>query len=96
MTIFEDFNKPFGIKNYINTCIEFFPPPLPNKFSLSDEEFVESYDLFQSSMDFNFEPIFIPPSEEITICELDVDNFELIPGSDKIISGKDFLKFQLQ
>ena len=96
MTTFEDFNKPFGIKNYINTCIEFFPPPLPNKFSLSDEEFVESYDLFQSSMDFNFEPIFIPPSEEITICELDEDNFELIPGSDKIISGKDFLKFQLQ
>ena len=96
MTTFENFNKPFGIKNYINTCIEFFPPPLPNKSSSSDEEFVESYDLFQSSMDFNFEPIFIPPSEEITICELDVDNFELIPGSDKIISGKDFLKFQLQ
>ena len=54
MTIFEEFNKPFGIKNYINTCIEFFPPPLPNKFSSSDEEFIESYDLFQSSMDFNF------------------------------------------
>ena len=41
MTIFRDSNKPFGIKNYINTCIEFFPVPLPNKFSLSDEEFVE-------------------------------------------------------
>ena len=96
MTKFEDFNKPFGIKNYINTCIEFFPPPLPNKSSISGEEYSESYDLFQSSMDSNFEPIFIPPSEEITICELDVDNFELIPGSDKIISGKEFLKFQLQ
>ena len=53
-----------------NTCIEFFPPPLPNKFSLSDQEFVEPYDLFQSSMDFNFEPIFIPPSKEITIFEI--------------------------
>ena len=53
ITTFEDFNKPFGVKNYINTCIEFFPSPLPNKFSSSDEEFSESYDLFQSSMDFN-------------------------------------------
>ena len=96
MSNLENYNKPFGVKNYLNTCVEFFPAPLSNKFSLKNEEFYEPYDLFQTSTDFNFEPIFIPPSGEITICELDLNSFELIPNTDKIISGKEFLKFQLQ
>ena len=96
MSDIEKFNKPFGIKNYLNTCVEFFPAPLPEKSMHSDEEFIEPSELFQNSRDHDFEPIFIPPSSDITICDLDLDSFELISDTDQTISGKEFLKFQLQ
>tara|TARA_A100001011_G_scaffold366194_1_gene418528 strand:- start:129 stop:953 length:825 start_codon:yes stop_codon:yes gene_type:complete len=97
MSDLEKFNKPFGIKNYINTCVEFFPAPLPEEDpEFGDEKFVEPIDLFQSSRGFDFEPIFIPPSGDITICDLDLDSFELVPDTDQTVSGKEFLKFQLQ
>ena len=58
MSDIEKFNKPFGIKNYLNTCVEFFPAPLPEKSMHSDEEFIEPSELFQNSRDHDFEPIF--------------------------------------
>lgn len=96
MSYLENYQKPFGVKNYLNTCVEFFPSPIPKKSTLMDIEFSEPYDLFQTSIDFNYEPIFILPPGEITICELDTDSFKLLDGTEKIISGKEFLKFQLQ
>ena len=97
MSNLEIFQKPFGVKNYLNTCVEFFNPPLPMKSSETDEEFYDAFDLFQqSSREGNFEPVFIPPEGDITICDLDTDHFELIPDTDQIVSGTDFLKFQLQ
>jgi len=96
MNTLEKHNKPFGVKDYLNTCVEFFPAPLPEKSSVSDEEYSEPYDLFQSSRDHDFEPIFLPPSGDMTICDLDLDSFELVPNTDQTISGKEFLKFQLQ
>lgn len=96
MSNLEIFEKPFGVKGYLNTCLEFFNSPLPTKSSESDDEFSDAFDLFQqSSREGNFEPIFIPPVGDITICDLDTENFEIIPDTDKIVSGKDFLKFQL-
>jgi len=89
-------NKPFGIKEYINTCVEFFHPPLPVKSIETDESYLNVLDLFQQSpRESEFEPIFIPPAGDVTICDLDTDHFELIPDTDQIVSGKDFLKFQL-
>ena len=96
MSDLEKLNKPFGIKNYLNTCVEFFPAPLPEEDMHSNEKFSEPSDLFQSSKDHDFEPIFIPPAGDITICDLDLDSFELVPDTDQTISGKEFLKFQLQ
>ena len=96
MNTLEKYNKPFGVKDYLNTCVEFFPAPLPEKSSVSDEEYSEPYELFQSSRDHGFEPIFLPPSGDMIICDLDLDSFELVPNTDQTISGKEFLKFQLQ
>ena len=87
MSNLEIFQKPFGVKNYLNTCVEFFNPPLPMKSSETDEEFYDAFDLFQqSSREGNFEPVFIPPEGDITICNLDTDSFELIPDTDQIVS----------
>ena len=59
MSDIEKFNKPFCIKNYLNTCVEFFPAPLPEEDpEFGDEKFVEPIDLFQGSRGFDFEPIF--------------------------------------
>lgn len=49
MSNLEIFQKPFGVKNYLNTCVEFFNPPLPMKSSETDEEFYDAFDLFQQS-----------------------------------------------
>ena len=96
MSDLEKLNKPFGIKNYLNTCVEFFPAPLPEEDMHSNEKFSEPSDLFQNSKDHDFEPIFIPPTYDIIICDLDLDSFELVPDTDQTISGKEFLKFQLK
>jgi hypothetical protein len=97
MSNLEIFQKPFGVKNYLNTCVEFFNAPLPLKSSETDENFSDAFDLFQqSSRESYFEPVFIPSDGDVIICNLDIDHFELIPDTDQIVSGKDFLKFQLQ
>jgi len=96
MSSLQLFHKPFGIKNYINTCVEFFNPPIPLKSFETGEEYLDVSDLFQQSpRESEFEPFFIPPVGDVTICDLDTDNFEIIPDTDQIVSGKDFLKFQL-
>ena len=51
----------------------------------SNEKFSEPSDLFQSSKDHDFEPILFLPLEIVTICDLDLDSFELVPDTDQII-----------
>lgn len=96
MSFSKKLHKPFGVKNYLNTCVEFFPAPLPKTLPETKENLVEPYDLFQSSREFGYEPVFIPSKENIIICDLDVDHFELIPGTEQSVTAEDFLKFQLQ
>ena len=57
MSSLQLFQKPFGIKNYINTCVEFFNPPLPLKSIETGEEYLDISDLFQQSpRESEFEP----------------------------------------
>ena len=57
MSSLQLFHKPFGIKNYINTCVEFFNPPIPLKSFETGEEYLDVSDLFQQSpRESEFEP----------------------------------------
>ena len=94
MTGLSNFKNGFGVKSYVSTCIEFYPAPLPIELPENNESLKDSYDLFHNSRQFGFEPIFIN-SNEIIVGEIDQDNLEIIPGTEKKIDPKEFLKFQL-
>ncbi|SVD65558.1 uncharacterized protein METZ01_LOCUS418412, partial [marine metagenome] len=106
MNITEKHQKGFGVKNFVEFCIEFFPPPLPlvlpdGQFGGnidSNEKINEGNELFLNSRQFGFEPIFLTEniSQSITIAQADeASSYELVDGTEVEISARDFIKFQL-
>ena len=106
MNISEKLQKGFGVKNFVEFCIEFFPPPLPlvlpdGQFGGnidSNEKINEGNELFLNSRQFGFEPIFLTEniSQSITIAQADeASSYEVVDGTEVEISARDFIKFQL-
>ena len=94
MTGLSNFKNGFGVKSYVSTCIEFYPAPLPIELPENNESLKDSYDLFHNSRQFGFEPIFIN-SNEIIVGEIDQDNLEIIPGTEKKNRSKRIFKISV-